>query len=50
MGFEMLEGDGAAGGVSVLHHYDGDRKDKVVFAKEIGLSSHTFYRDPSAES
>jgi GNAT superfamily N-acetyltransferase len=38
MGFEIFEGDGAAGGVGVLHHYDGDRKDKVVFAKEIGLS------------
>jgi GNAT superfamily N-acetyltransferase len=41
MGFDILEGDGAAGGVSVHHNYDGDGKDKVVFVKEIGLSPHT---------
>jgi ribosomal protein S18 acetylase RimI-like enzyme len=41
MGFEVLEGDGAADGVSIHPDYDGDGKDKVVFVREIGLSPHT---------
>ena len=33
MGFEVLEGDGVEGGVSVHHDYDGDGGDKVVFVR-----------------
>lgn len=36
MGFEILEGDGVEGGVSVHSDYDGDGKDRVVFVREVG--------------
>ncbi|CAA9508237.1 MAG: acetyltransferase, GNAT family [uncultured Rubrobacteraceae bacterium] len=35
MGFEVLEGDGVEGGVSVHHDYDGDGMDRVVFVREL---------------
>ena len=35
MGFEVLEGDGWEGGVSVHPDYDGDGRDKVVFVRGI---------------
>jgi ribosomal protein S18 acetylase RimI-like enzyme len=35
MGFEILEGDGAEGGVSVHHDYDGDGGGKVVFVRKL---------------
>jgi len=35
MGFEVLEGDGVEGGVSVHRDYDGGGQDKVVFVREL---------------
>jgi hypothetical protein len=35
VGFEIEEGDGDVDGMSVHTNYDGDEKDKVVFAKAL---------------